>query len=244
MKKPFIICNWKMNPATPREAKKITQEIARITEAKKGTVIIAPPTLFIERVRALYPWVAGQDISAHAAGAYTGQISARMLRKENVSYVIVGHSERRKYQCETDEQIAQKIKQAHGEKITPIICVGETKKATIPQAWNKIKKQLDILIPSLVRGGNYIFAYEPVWAIGGNKEVDPKYATDIIYRIKLYVRTQTQEVSPVIYGGSVNCENIDSLLYYKNTIDGFLVGSASVKPKEIKNIIKKIYGSY
>jgi len=126
----------------------------------------------------------------------------------------------------------------------PIICVGEIKKMSSARAWDTIKKQLDVLIPSLKKGGAYLFAYEPVWAIGGGKAVDPQYAADIIYRIKLYIRARMQEIPLVLYGGSVDCENIDSLLYYKKTIDGFIVGSASVKTKEIKNIIKKIYGSY
>ena len=243
MKRPYIICNWKMNPVSKKEADVLAREMSRIANAKQGTLVVAPPALFLERVQNIYKVTAAQDISEFECGAYTGQLSASMMQKAHIPYVIVGHSERRTYQHETDAQIAQKIIRAQEAKIIPIICVGETEKMSISYAWNKIKKQLDILIPSLKKGRAYLFAYEPIWAIGGKKTVDPQYVADIIYRIKLYIRAQIGEIPMVLYGGSVNCENIDSLVYYKNTIDGFIVGSASVQLKEIKNIIKKIYGS-
>lgn len=233
-----------MNPATTQKAQKLARAVARVADAKQGTLIIAPPALYIERVQRIHKLLAAQDISEYEQGAYTGQMSARMAHDAHIQYSIVGHSERRKYQHETDEQIAQKIVCAQTERTTPIICIGEQTKMSVERAWGVIKKQIDHLLPSLKKGSAYIFAYEPVWAVGGDKKIAPQDASHMIYRIKLYLRAQKHEIPVVVYGGSVNCENIDSLVYYKNNIDGFLVGSASVKEKEIKTIIKKIYGSY
>lgn len=244
MKKPYIVCNWKMNPSTGKEADALAREMVSRVDKKRGELIIAPPALFIERVRNVYSVIGSQDISEFKQGSYTGQLSAQMMKKAGASYAIIGHAERKIYQKETDVQSAEKIKRAQEEHIVPIICVGEIKKTTVSHAWHSIKKQLDVLLPSIKKGSFYIYAYEPLWAIGGAQTVDPQYVADVVYRIKLYIRAQKQEIPTVIYGGSVNCENIDSLLYYKDTIDGFIVGSVSVKIKEIKNIIKKIYGSY
>lgn len=243
MKNPCIVCNWKMNPASQKEAAALAREITRAAKSKKGEVIIAPPAIYLSTVKNEHTHVALQDVSEYAKGAHTGSISASMAKNMGASYVIVGHSERRREQHETNEQIAQKIERAYEAKLTPIICVGELKKETPERAWGKIKKQLDEIIPSLKKGKGVI-AYEPVWAIGGDKKTDSAYAQAMMYRIKLYIRMQAQLITPILYGGSVNCKNIEDFLEYKDSIDGFLVGSASAQKKEITTLIKKIYGSY
>jgi triosephosphate isomerase len=231
-----------MNPSTQKEAQQLAHTIANVVDNKKGTVIIVPPALYIDTVKKEYTLVGMQDVSEYKAGAYTGQLSARMAKDKKIQYVIVGHSERRKYQNETDAQVAQKVLRAQEEKLIPIICIGEQKKINASQAWNIIKKQIDFIIPILQPNAKYIVAYEPVWAIGGGKEVNASYANEVIYRIKLYIRARTKQIPLVLYGGSVDGKNIHTLLYYANNIDGFLVGSASVKQKEILSVIKTIYG--
>ena len=243
MKNLRIVCNWKMNPASQKEAVSLAREITRASGSEKSRVIIAPPAIYLSMVRDGHAYVALQDVSEYVTGAHTGSISASMAKSMGVSYAIVGHSERRREQHETNGQIAQKIERAYEAKLIPIVCVGELKKETPERAWNKIKKQLDEIIPSFKKGKG-IIAYEPVWAIGGDKVTNSAYAHEIMYRIKLYMRMQAQLMTPILYGGSVNCKNIEDFLKYKDSIDGFLVGSASAQKKEITTLIKKIYGSY
>ena len=243
MKNLRIVCNWKMNPASQKEAATLAREIARASNSKKGEVVIAPPAIYLSTVKNEHANVALQDVSEYSNGAHTGSISASMAKNMGVSYVIVGHSERRREQHETGTQIAQKIERVYEAKLIPIVCVGELKKETPARAWNKVKKQLDEIIPSFKKGKG-IIAYEPVWAIGGDKKTDSAYAHEMMYRIKLYMRMQAQLITPILYGGSVNCKNIEDFLEYKDSIDGFLVGSASAQKKEITTLIKKIYGSY
>jgi triosephosphate isomerase len=121
--------------------------------------------------------------------------------------------------------------------------VGESKKMDNNRAWKEIKKHIDSIVPSLRRSKKYILAYEPVWAIGGGARVDGAYVQEMIYRIKLYMRAQTNSIPRVLYGGSVDGKFVESLLHYQSSIDGFLVGSASVRKKDIITIIKKIYGT-
>lgn len=231
-----------MNPQTKSEA----MNIARVTAATAGknskNVIIIPPAVFLYAVKRIHSLVGVQDISEHKNGAHTGQISARMAKDMGARYAIVGHAERRREQYETDAQIAQKILRAHEEKIIPIICIGEIKKQSEKRTWGEIKKRLDAIMPSLRITKKYVIAYEPVWAIGKGKIAENKFISEMIFRIKLYVRAKTKQVPLVLYGGSIDGKSIESLLNYQNVIDGFLVGSASVQKKEIVTIIKKTYG--
>lgn len=247
MKRVHIFCNWKMNPQSRVEATVLVQKICEWPSVVLKNTVLFSPAIFLESVvRAANKKVAcgTQDVSAHANGSYTGQISARMAKNAGAAYTIAGHSERRLYEHDTDKIVAQKIARAFEQKLIPVACVGETKHVSIQQSWRAVKKQLDAIIPVLQKFSNkkLFIAYEPVWAIGGHKKIAPKQAAEMIMRIKLYMRAQTGAVPPVLYGGSVNGKSVRDLLPYIHIIDGFLIGSASVNYKELLVIQKILYG--
>ncbi len=269
----FIACNWKMNPQSAQSATQLVRGVVRQANRALGEVVLFPPTVFLKAViheAGVKVKCGAQDVSAYQHGAYTGQISANMLKHLGAAYVIVGHSERRLHEHETDLLVAQKVARAFEQKLIPLVCVGETNRVSSEQAWRAVKKQLDAVIPLFKKfsKNKYVLAYEPVWAIGGpvsrfasgsstrmfedltNKKdlanhygvVDPKRAAEMIARIKLYFRAQIGRVPVVLYGGSVNGKSVRDLLHYDHLIDGFLIGSASTQVQTIISLIKTIYG--
>ena len=167
--------------------------------------------------------IAAQDVSEHVEGAYTGEVSAKMLSSYQVKYVIVGHSERRMYHHETDEIINAKATRALERNITPIVCVGETLEEY--EAGKSEEVVHDQLIGSLANLdlSKVIIAYEPIWAIGTGKTATVEYAQ----KMCAFIRSVTSEETLIQYGGSVNAQNIHELLNQPD-IDGALVGGASL----------------
>lgn len=208
---------------------------AKIAGVKtKNKVILAPSFTAIQAVgRAVKLPIAGQNMFWQGYGAYTGEICGEELKSLGCKYVILGHSERRKYYKETDEMIGQKVKYAQKLGLTPVLCVGETEEE------KKAGKTLEVVrhqlktIGSLASYSKIIIAYEPVWAIGTGNPENPKNANMVQGEIK----KQTKN-APVLYGGSVDSKNFAGFLAQKN-IDGLLVGGASTKWKEFKEIIQK-----
>lgn len=201
--KPLIVANWKMNPLTLKEAK------ALFGRVKNSGGIICPPFVYLSVLRAS----GAQDVSWEEKGAFTGETSPLMLKNLGVKYAIIGHSERRKYQKETNETVEKKLKAALRAGLKPILCV------------DKISQ-----IPRNVKG--LIIAYEPLFAIGTGQACSPQRAKKMRLAInKVVPRT------PVLYGGSVNSQNARS--YVKEAgFQGLLVGGASLKAKEFIDIIK------
>ncbi len=236
-----------MNPQSTQRATQLVRGVVRQANRALGEVVLFPPAVFLKTViheAGAKVKCGAQDVSAYQHGAYTGQISADMLKHLGAAYVIVGHSERRLYEHETDLLVAQKVARAFEQKLVPLVCVGETNRVSSEQAWRAVKKQLDAVIPLFKKfsKNKYVFAYEPVWAIGGHKEIDPARAVEMIARIKLYFRAQIGRVPVVLYGGSVNGKSVRDLLHYDHLIDGFLIGSASTQVQTIISLIKTIYG--
>lgn len=236
-----------MNPQTPLNAARLTRAIVGQVGHARGGIILFPPTVFLELVirEAGKKVKCGvQDISARESGAYTGQISARMAKNAGAEYTIIGHSEKRQYEHDTDELVAQKMLRAFEAKLVPVVCVGEIKCVSIERAWHMIKKQLDAVIPVCEKFLNkkYIIVYEPTWAIGGHQKINAAQAVAMITRIKLYFRARIGNVPLVLYGGSVNGKSVKNLLSYTHLIDGFLIGSASTQIKTILTLIQTIYG--
>ncbi len=210
--KKIIIANWKMNPASMQEAK-------RLFDAVKNTeAIICPPFVYLSVFK--YKFLGAQDCHWEQSGPYTGEVSPKMLRDLGVKYVIIGHSERRAL-GETEEIVEKKLKAALKAGLTPIFCVGEKKGEN---ARKVINKQL--------RGNlkGVIIAYEPVWAIGTGDFCSPEKAKQIREFIKKKFNNK------VLYGGSVNSKIAKD--YTKVGFDGLLVGGASLNAKEFKKIIK------
>ncbi len=181
-----------------------------------------------------------QDLSSHEQGAYTGEVSATMLKDFACRYAIVGHSERRQYHGETDLLVADKAKVALAHGITPIVCVGETlAEREAGQTEAVVKRQLAAVIHAVAHcTSEIVVAYEPVWAIGTGKTASPEQAQQVhaVLRAQLAAATQHPERVHILYGGSMNAANAASLLAQPD-IDGGLIGGASLKAADFLQIV-------
>jgi triosephosphate isomerase len=181
-----------------------------------------------------------QDVSTFEQGAYTGELSAAMLREFGVRYAIVGHSERRQYHGETDAVVATKAQRALAAGITPIVCVGETlAEREAGHTEDVVKRQLAAVIHTNGHCiSEIVVAYEPVWAIGTGKTASPEQAQQVhaLLRGQLNAASAHPERIALLYGGSMNAANAASLLAQKD-IDGGLIGGASLKPVDFLSIV-------
>ena len=241
--KKIIAANWKMNPNSSKEAEEIVKYVLDNYQGD-SQVIVFPPFVYFCHLRDelgkeadRLDWGA-QDISWAESGAMTGEISPTMLKSFWVEYVIVGHSERRWKLGESDEVVNRKLKAALDNGIRPILAVGEQEKGDQIQ---------DILIDQLSRGlegvedlSKVVIAYEPVWAIGSGIPDNPDdtvKAVGIIREVLAKMSDQeTADSIPVLYGGSVNENNVADFLS-KNEINGALIGGASIRKEEFVNIL-------
>lgn len=206
--KPLIVANWKMNPQSLKEAERL---FAAVKNVKGAQVVICPPFVYLSTLKTN----GAQDVFWEDGGAYTGEVSSLMLKNMGVKYVIIGHSERRKYQKETSEIIAGKLKAALKVGLKPILCIDK-----VSQIHKNIK--------------GLIIAYEPLFAIGTGKACSLQRAR----RMRLAINKAAGRAL-VLYGGSVNSQNAKS--YIKEAgFQGLLVGGASLKPKEFIDIIKNV----
>jgi triosephosphate isomerase len=247
--KKIIVANWKMNPVSFQEAQKILKNTIKLIKmSKKFETVFCVPFVWIEKIGHLLKNKQGYYLGAQDAfwesesEAFTGEISPLMLKNLGVQYVILGHSERRRWLQENNEMINKKIKSSLGVGLKVILCVGE---------WNRQDANyVDFVIDQLksatkglsVRDlNNLIVAYEPVWAIGSSLSDTPDDAMSMAILIKKTISNQFSKKRPikvkVLYGGSVNSENARKFLK-QESIDGALVGRASLDPKSFAEIIK------
>ena len=246
MRKKVIAGNWKMN-MLPNEAISMITELEPLVKNTKNEVILCVPytDLFYALLTAQNTniKIGAQNMHFEEKGAYTGEISAKMLKSINVEYVIIGHSERRQYFNETDETVNKKIKAAFENGLKPIVCVGETLEqrdegTTIDIITNQTKLALEGLTDEQV--ANTIIAYEPIWAIGTGKTATSEDAQKAIKSIRDKIcQIYGQNVSDRViiqYGGSVKSSNAKEL-FEMSDIDGGLVGGASLKPDEFSKIV-------
>ncbi|MDZ7921320.1 triose-phosphate isomerase [Rhodoferax sp.] len=243
MKKKLIAGNWKMNGSTAANAALVQQLLAGVGAAACD-IAVCVPAPYLAEVGALVKGsaiaVGAQDVSAHEAGAYTGEVSAGMLRDLSVRYAIVGHSERRQYHGETDAVVASKAQKALAAGITPIVCVGETlqeREAGLTE--EVVKRQLAAVIHTNGHCiSEIVVAYEPVWAIGTGKTASPEQAQQVhaVLRAQLHAATEHSGRVQILYGGSMNAANAAQLLGQAD-IDGGLVGGASLKATDFLSII-------
>jgi triosephosphate isomerase len=253
MRKKLIAGNWKMHllPVGARAlVERIRAEIDPLaaTLAKDRDVMVAPPAVLIPAVAQALAgssiMLGAQNMHYEDKGAFTGEVSPPMLHAYGVTHVILGHSERRHIFHETDELINKKVLAAIHHRMTPIMCVGET------QDEHDGGRALDVVLRQLQRGlegveddhvTRVVIAYEPVWAIGTGRTATPEQAESIHGAIRgaileRYGRERADAVR-IIYGGSVNDENVDSLVC-KPDIDGALVGGASLKADSFARIVR------
>ena len=234
MRRKLVAGNWKMHGSHSANAE-LLAGIAAARPFACDVAVCVPMPYLSETAVALagtdLRWGA-QDVSAHAQGAYTGEVSAGMLAEFGCRYAIVGHSERRHYHAETDQQVADKAKAALARGLTPIVCVGETLAEREAGATETVvKRQLSAVIHTLGHcAGEMVVAYEPVWAIGTGKVATPEQAQAVhaLLRAQLKAATAQAEGMRILYGGSMKPDNAASLLSQAD-IDGGLIGGASLK---------------
>ena len=246
MRKKVIAGNWKMN-MLPGDTIDFIENLAPKVKDTENEVILCVPYTDL-----FYAWHATEGTNIHIGaqnmhweenGAYTGEVSAQMLKSIGVEYVIIGHSERRAYFAETDETVNKKIKSAFANNLKPIVCVGESLEEreageTKQIITNQVQKALEGLTPEQVK--NTIIAYEPIWAIGTGKTATSEDANNSIKDIRakiaqIYGNDVAEEVI-IQYGGSVKSSNAKEL-FETSDIDGALVGGASLKVDEFAKII-------
>ncbi len=246
MRKKVIAGNWKMN-MLPNEAIQFIEELIPLVKDTENEVILCVPytDLFYALLTAQNTniKIGAQNMHYEEKGAYTGEISAQMLKSINVEYVIIGHSERRQYFNETDETVNKKIKAAFTNGLKPIVCVGETLEQrengeTVKIITNQTKLALEGLTDEQVK--NTIIAYEPIWAIGTGKTATSEDANNSIKAIRdeicqIYGQNVANGVI-IQYGGSVKSSNAKEL-FEMSDIDGGLVGGASLKSEEFSKIV-------
>ena len=250
---PLMAGNWKMNK-DHLEAVDLVQRLAwALTDANhdaaKVEVAVIPPFTALRSVQTIVDGdnldlaYGGQDCSQHASGAYTGEISAGMLRALGCTFVVLGHSERREYHAESDALVGAKAAAALGEGLTPIVCVGEG--LDIREAGTHVAHVVD-----QVKGAyadldkdaalRTVIAYEPVWAIGTGKVATPEDAQEVCAAVRetlasLYDQA-TADAVRVLYGGSVKPDNVADIMA-KPDVDGALVGGASLKPEDFSTLV-------
>ena len=247
MRKKVIAGNWKMN-MLPDETINYINTIAPLVKDTENEVILCVPytDLFYALLNAQDTniKIGAQNMHWEETGAYTGEISAEMLKAINVQYVIIGHSERRQYYNETDETVNKKLIKALQVGLSPIVCVGETLEEresgeTADVITNQVLKALEGLSKEDML--KTIIAYEPIWAIGTGKTATAEDANETIKTIRKEIEKKYgKDVSDcviILYGGSVKSTNAKEL-FTTSDIDGGLVGGASLKPEEFAKIVK------
>ncbi|MCF7873751.1 MAG: triose-phosphate isomerase [Candidatus Omnitrophica bacterium] len=248
MRKPFIAGNWKMNKIATEAADLVSKLKENVGSFKDADILICPPYTSLlaaqEAIKDSVIELGAQNMHWEANGAFTGEVSAAMLKDIGVKFVIIGHSERRKYFSETNQQVNKKIKAAISADLLPIVCVGESLEQREQQKEKEVvEKQLREGFDSLSQADleKVTVAYEPVWAIGTGKTATGEQADQMHSFIREWFKKnfsdQAAEKLRVLYGGSVKPTNIKELIAKEN-IDGALVGGASLKPLDFTEIIK------
>lgn len=245
MRRTLITGNWKMNGGLASNAALLAAILADLVEPSCQIAVCAP-TPYLAQCRQLLAdsvvaWGA-QDVSAHEAGAYTGEVSATMLTDFDCDYVITGHSERRAYHAESDELIGRKSVLALAAGLTPIVCVGETlAERESGHTEQVVQRQLDAVLNQVADADlvRLVIAYEPVWAIGTGKTATPQMAQDVhaFLRSRIAARSAAAATQvQILYGGSMKPDNAADLLAMAD-IDGGLIGGAALKAADFLAII-------
>jgi triosephosphate isomerase len=249
MRIPFIAANWKMHK-TVHEAVVFVKEFrSMVKDVDDVEIVVAPPFTAVhavaEAARNSTVGVAGQNAFWERQGAFTGEVSAEMLREAGAEYVILGHSERRRLNADTDETVNRRLNAALGARLTPIVCIGETLEErdagmTLGILDRQIKVGLDGLTGDQVAG--LVIAYEPVWAIGTGRNATPEQAGEahghIRQRLRQWFGGNAADHCHVIYGGSVKSDNIHELVTLPD-VDGALVGGASLEVRGFYDIVTR-----
>jgi len=249
---PFIAGNWKMN-LDHQQAIALVQKLAwTLADANhdysKTEVAVFPPFTDLRTVQTLLDAekfeikLGAQDLSKFDSGAYTGEISGAFLKKLDVRYVIIGHSERRSYHSESDETVNAKVAAAFRHDLVPVICVGETQEELDEHGPSAVPvAQLKAALAGHKQVGEFIVAYEPVWAIGTGLVATPEQVAEVAGKLRATIAEvlspEIAQMTRILYGGSVKSANVAGFLKSPE-VDGVLVGGASLQVDEFSGIAR------
>jgi triosephosphate isomerase len=233
----LVAGNWKMHGSRAFSSALLDALIAGLGRESSVEVAVCPPFPYLqqasERLNGTPIALGAQNVSEHAQGAYTGEVSAAMLTDVGCRYVIVGHSERRQLYGERDAQVAAKFAAAQATGITPILCVGETlDEREAGRTEEVVERQLDAILKQ-AKFGNAVLAYEPVWAIGTGRNATPEQAQ----AVQAFLRARVFPETRILYGGSVKAGNA-AAIFAMPDVDGGLIGGASLAAQEFIEIVR------
>ena len=252
MRQVIVIANWKMNPGNLDKANALFDLVKKgIPSNQKAEVVICPPYIYLNNLKKRtnsFLKFGAQDCFWEKKGAYTGGISALMLKNLGCKYVIIGHSDRRRYFNETNEAINKKLKAVLNEKMVPVLCIGETKEQRSKgQTKSVLRKQIKSALNGINISGlknlEFCIVYEPIWAIGSKNPCDVKE----IQKIALFIRrlvaenynAKIAEKISILYGGSVVAKNVFDYIDMAG-LQGVVVGGASLDAKEFVKIVEAV----
>ena len=251
MRTKLVAGNWKLNGSRDTNERLVSGILAGAGEAGAAEILLCPPFVYLSQVGDLISGSAvmlgAQDVATQAGGAFTGEISAAMLKDAGCSHVIIGHSERRALFGDTDEAVAAKFKAVHEQGLTPILCIGESREEREAGVTMKvIDRQLAAVlaavgVDSFAAG---VVAYEPVWAIGTGLTATPEQAQEVHAHVRSIITASDAKIAAgmrILYGGSVKGANASDLFNMED-IDGGLIGGASLDPDEFLAICRAAAG--
>lgn len=246
--KSIVVANWKMNPTTFKDAKKLLDVTKKAAEAAKGvSVIVAPPSIYLRELRSIYKGkrlaFAAQNAHFEKSGSFTGDISLLHVRDSKVTHILIGHAERRA-QGETNEDVKKKLLFALDLKMTPVLCVGETKRTQEGEHYTFVRSQLTSVLREVApaKVPQILIAYEPVWAIGKDKPMNPREMHEMaIFIRKVIVEMHGQGAMnmKILYGGAIDETNA-GLMLREGDVNGLLVGRASADPVRFPALLEAV----
>jgi triosephosphate isomerase len=246
MRRPIVAGNWKMHGSRVDNARLIEELVSRYPADAGADCVVCPPFVYLQEVGRMLRDTAislgGQDLCADTHGAFTGEVSAAMLKDVGCEYVLVGHSERRLLYRESDQLVARKFAAAHAKALIPVLCVGEQlSDREAGRTEEVITRQLDAVLelcgPEAL--GQGVVAYEPVWAIGTGRVATPEQAQEVHALIRARIAARDARIAAdtrILYGGSVKAGNAAELFAMPD-VDGGLIGGASLKADEFLAIL-------
>ncbi len=246
MRRPIVAGNWKMHGTRSDNARLIEEITSRYPDDPEAECIVCPPYVYLQEVgrhlRDSAILLGAQDVCADPHGAFTGEVSAAMLKDVGCQYVIVGHSERRLLYRESDQLVARKFSGAQAKALVPILCVGEQlAERETGRTREVVARQLDAVLElcGAQTLENAVIAYEPVWAIGTGRNATPEQAQEVHAFIRARIATRDATIAGgtrILYGGSVKASNAAELFAMPD-VDGGLIGGASLKADEFLAIL-------